>query len=112
MRTFNTKVAAAIAVSIDVESGVLLKFIAMVLSPLRGAKQHGLFAVPGAINDRAFRLPSLFEQFAERSGFFQQSDLAGDGIFSAIHPAIVMITADNPLVRRFRAGNFKDRKSV
>src|SRR5579864_583924 len=51
VRTFHAKKAAAVSVSIDVESGVLLEFVAVVLSPLRGAQQHRLFTVPRAIND-------------------------------------------------------------
>src|SRR5579864_4667787 len=51
VRTFHGKKAAAISVSIDVKSGVLLEFVAVVLSPLRGAQQHRLFTVPRAIND-------------------------------------------------------------
>ncbi len=73
----------------------------MVLSPLRRAQQHGLFAIPGAIDDRALGLPTLLQQFAQGARFFQQRDLAGDGIFRAVHPSVVMISAHNPLVRRF-----------
>ena len=100
VRTLHAKKSAAIAIGVDVDGGVLLEFVAVVLGPLRGAEQHGLFAVPRAINNGAFGLPALLEQFAHRARFFQQRDLAGDGIFRAVHPAIVMIAAHDPLVRR------------
>src|SRR5579871_3145655 len=71
VRAFHGKKAASIAVRIDVKSGMLLEFVAMILSPLRGAQQHGLFTVPRAIDDRALRLPSLLEQLAQGARFFQ-----------------------------------------
>ena len=101
MRAFHAKKAAAIAVGIDVESGMLLEFVAMVLSPLGGSQQHGLFTVPRAIDDGALGLPALLEQFAQGARFFQQRDLAGNGIFRAIYPAVMVVAAHDPLVGRF-----------
>src|ERR1700756_5509543 len=103
MRPFNPEIAAAVTIRIDVDGRVLLQFFGMVFRPFGGTKQHGFLAVPSAINDGAFRLPSSLEKDAESTRLFQKSDLAGDGIFRAVHPSIVMIAANNPLIGRFGA---------
>src|SRR5258707_14941547 len=51
VRSLNAKEAAAVTIGVDVERSMLLEFIAVIFRPLRGAEQHGLFAVPCAIND-------------------------------------------------------------
>src|SRR6478736_9661182 len=53
VRALHVKKAAAIAVSINVDGGVLVELVGMELSPFSGAEQHGLFTIPGAINDGA-----------------------------------------------------------
>ena len=68
----------AVAVGINVEGGVGNQFVGMVFAPFRRPEQPGLFAVPGAENDRALRLPSLLEKLAEGARFFQQGNLAGE----------------------------------
>ena len=49
--------------------------------------------------------PCLHE-LAERARLFEQSDLAGDGILGAVHPGIVVIAADHPLVGILRRREF------
>src|SRR6185312_1527291 len=55
VRAFHAKKATTIAIRVDVKSGMLLEFVAVVLSPLCGPEQHWLFAIPRAINNRALR---------------------------------------------------------
>src|SRR5437016_11288598 len=65
MRAIRFQEAAPVAVSIDVDGAVLLQLIGVVLCPFGGAQQHGLFTVPGAINNGAFWLPPLLQQFSQ-----------------------------------------------
>ena len=92
------EVAAAVAVGVDVNRGVLAKFVGVRLAPLGGAEQPWLFAVPHAIDDGAARLPALLQEFAHRPRFFHLIHERGDGIFGAIHPGILVIAAHNPFV--------------
>ena len=80
----------------------------MGFDPFGGAEQHGFFAIPRGVDDGAARLPALLEQHPQSAGFFQQRSLAGDGIFGAVDPGIVMIAADDPFVGGNTAGNFGD----
>ena len=60
------------------------------------------------MNNRSLRLPAGFDQFAERPRLFQNRDLPRNGIFRAVHPAIVMVPANHPFVGKRRARNFSD----
>ena len=102
------EIAAAVAVGVDVRDGVCAQFVGVLFGPFGRAEQARLFAVPRAIDDGALRLPALLEQFAERARFFEHGDHAGDRIFGAIHPGVVVIAADDPLVGKRRARNFRD----
>ncbi len=44
---------------IDVGHGVAAKFVGVRFTPFGGAEQSGFLAIPHAINDGAFGLPSL-----------------------------------------------------
>ena len=88
--------AASAAVGVDVRDGVLLQIVAVRLDPFGRAEQRGLFAVPGGVDDRALRRPSLLAQFAERARFFEHRRHAADRIVRAVHPRVVMIAADHP----------------
>src|SRR5437764_12511830 len=89
---------SSIGVAVDVHRGMLLELLSVVFGPFGRAEEHGLFAVPGAVDDRALRFPALFEQQGERSSLFQQCYLSRNGIFGSVHPGIMMIAADNPRV--------------
>ncbi len=102
------EVAAPVAIGVDIGDGVLAQFIIMCFGPFSGAEQAGFFAVPEAIDDSAVRLPALLEQLAERAGFFQFGTGAGERIFGAIDPSIVMVAANDPLIGILRAGDFGD----
>src|SRR5215469_1967454 len=71
----------------------------MRLCPFRGAKQARLFAVPCRKNNGALRLPALLQEFTETASFLQYWRHARDRILRPVHPAIVMIAANHPLVR-------------
>src|SRR5208283_5383294 len=57
VRARDVQVAARAGISIEIDSGVLAKFILMLFDPLSGPEQARLFAVPCAINDGALRTP-------------------------------------------------------
>src|SRR5271168_5399889 len=87
---------------------MLAELLTMDFGPGGGTDQAGLFTIPGAINDGALRPPALAEQFAHGAGFFHGRNLAGEGIFRAVYPAVVMIAAQDPFVRLARAGDARD----
>ncbi len=80
----------------------------MVFGPLRRSEQRGLLTIPEAINDGARWLPALLQQLAERSRFFELRACAGERVLGTIDPGVVMIAANDPLVREFRAGDARD----
>ena len=59
-------------------------------------------------NDRALRLPTLLGESAESLGLGQQRDLTRQRVGRAKDPAVVMIAADDPLVRPGRALHHRD----
>src|ERR1700737_2824394 len=78
VRAFDSEVAAAIAVRIDIRDAVRAEFVEVLLGPLGRAQQSGFFSVPRTINDGAFRLPAGLDQLTERPRFFQDGNLSGD----------------------------------
>src|ERR1700683_3232105 len=80
----------------------------MGLGPFGGTEEGRLFAVPEAIDDGAVGLPALFHELTEGARFFKLGAGAGEGIFRAVDPGVVMIAADDPLIGKFGAGNFGD----
>src|SRR5215468_1959807 len=108
MRSASVEISASVGIAVDIDRGVLLKFLPVVFGPFRGTEQHGLFAVPCAVNDSALRLPALLEQQGESTRFFQQRNLSRNGIFGAVHPRIVMVAPNNPGVWLGSSGNLED----
>src|SRR5215831_16073263 len=102
------KKTTSVAVRVDINGGITPELIGVIFSPLRGAEQHGLFAVPGAIFDGPLGLPSLLEQLRESSSLLQKRNLGGNWILGSIDPCVMVVAADDPLVRRFRTGNCED----
>ncbi len=100
MTSLNIEKASAVAVGINVQGGVGSQLLGVVFAPFRRPEQPRLFAVPSAKDDRALRLPSLLEKLGERTGFFKKSNLAGDGVLGAVDPGVVVVAANDPLVRR------------
>ena len=66
--------------------------------PFRRAQQPPLLAVPGGENDGARRPPPGLEQGAERARRFVEGHLAGDRVVRAVHPGVVVVTVDHPLI--------------
>ncbi len=95
--------AAAVAVGIDVDESLGLQLVAVRLGPLGGAKEHRLFAVPARVDDRPLRLPAGLDETTERLGLGQQGDLAAQGVGGPHHPAVVVVAAHDPVVRRLAA---------
>ena len=106
VRAAGAEISAGVGVGIDVNRGVLAQLSCVRLRPSGRAEQHGLFAVPSAVDDGALRLPALLHQLAQRAGFLQQRHLAGDRVPGAVHPGIVMIAAHDPAIGIARSGNF------
>ena len=75
MRAVHIQNAAVVAVGVDIDGGMLPQFIGMGLDPFGRAEQHGLFAIPRAVEDGAPRLPPLLQQPTQCARFFQQRNL-------------------------------------
>src|SRR5690349_7380711 len=88
-----------IAVRVEVRNAMLLKFFAMSFNPLRRAEQPWFLPVPCAIDNSALRIPTLPMQFAEHAGFFEHCDHSGNRIVCSVHPSVMMIATQYPLVR-------------
>ena len=99
MRALDTEVPSAVGVAIQVGDGVRSQLVGMCFDPFGRAEQTRLFSVPGGIDDGSLWTPALFVHRAESAGFLQFSDESRDGILSAIHPGVMMISTDHPLVR-------------
>src|SRR6266436_427419 len=80
----------------------------MLLGPFGGAQESRLFAVPRAIDNGALRLPSGLDQLTENPRLFNDGNLTGDGIFRAVNPAIMVVAANHPLIRKSGTLNFSD----
>ena len=70
----------------------------MGLDPLRRAEQPLLFAVPGAEEDRPFRLPSLRQELSEGARLLEKGRHGADGILGPVDPRIVVISVQKPLI--------------
>src|SRR5438477_11083574 len=98
MRAFDSEITAAVTVGIDVGDAVGAQYVIELLGPFGRAQEPRLFAVPRAVNNSALRFPSGLHELAKRTRFFQDGNLAGNGILCAVHPAVVMVAANRPFV--------------
>src|SRR5580700_11215647 len=98
MRPLYFQIAALIAIAVDVNRGMLPKLVRMLFYPLGGTEKHGLFTIPGGVDDGALRLPSLFGKLAKCARLLQQYHLTGDRVIRAIYPRIVMVAAQHPKI--------------
>ena len=87
---------------------IAAELVGMRFRPFGGAEQSGLLSVPKAENDGALRLPTLLQESAETARLFHQRTRAGERIFGAIDPGVVVVAADDPLVRGDRSWNAHD----
>ena len=108
VRAFYFEVAALVAIAVDVSDGMLRQLFVVLLDPFCRAHQHGFLGIPGAVDDGALGPPTLLRQFSERARLLQQGDLPGRWVFRSVHPGIVVIAADHPLVGGLRARNPRD----
>src|SRR5207253_9438531 len=104
MRTLDAEISSAVSVAVEVSNGVRLEFVGVCFDPLSRTQQAGLFSIPGGVEDCALRTPTLFVQGTQCACFLQFGDETGNGILRAIHPCIVVIAANDPLIRFRRSG--------
>ena len=57
---------------------------------------------PSRIDERAPRTPAGLRKLADRAGLFHHRDHAADRIVRAVHPRVVVVAADDPLVGQLR----------
>ena len=108
VRAAHLEEAAAVAVGVEVGDRVLAQLGGVRFHPLGRAEQHRLLGVPGRVDDGAPRPPALLEQLAQRAGLLEQGDLAGDRVLGAVHPGVVVVAADDPLLLRRGARDARD----
>ena len=108
MRTANTEKPSAIRICIDIDGRFLSQFVGVCLDPFGRADQALFLGVPGAIDDRAFWLPTGFGEFADRTGLFHLGNHAADRIARSIDPRVMMVTANYPLIGPLAALHFGD----
>src|ERR1019366_4901310 len=66
--------------------------------PLGRAEQARFLTFPGRIDDRPPRTPSLLHQCTQRARLLPLGDQAGDRIVGAVHPCVMVIATDDPLI--------------
>src|SRR2546422_289267 len=103
VRPCRQEIAPAVHVWVEVDRSVLPQLVPVRLDPLGRAEQARLLAVPGGVDDRAPRLPSLTRQLSQGARLLEQRHEPRDGILGAVHPGVVMVAPHDPLVRRARA---------
>src|ERR1700680_1274781 len=108
MRPAHAEKSARVSVRIDVEDSFLLQLGGVRLRPFRGTDQGGLFAVPGAVNDRSLRPPARFDKLADGVRFAKYGDHSTDGIVRAVDPRIVMVCPDDPFIRPLASAQPRD----
>ena len=102
------EIAAAVRVRVDVHDRLASEFVGVLFGPLGRAEQSFLLPVPRAVNDSSSRLPSLPQELRKPPRFFEQRHLAGDGIFGAIDPGVVVVPANDPFIGKVTARDPRD----
>ena len=100
--------AAAVGIRVDVKHGLGLQLLRVRLGPFGGTEQARFLAVPAGVDQGALRPPTLLEQAADGLGLGHQGHVAGQRVPCAEHPAVVVVAADDPLVRRAGALDLRD----
>ena len=80
----------------------------MGFDPFGRTEQSRFFSVPTCIDQGAPRLPPFFDEPADRLGLGHQRHVSREWVGGAEHPGIVMIAADDPMIRFFGAANFRN----
>ncbi len=105
---FHVQVAAAVGVRVDIHGGIAAQFLGVVFGPFGRAQQSLFLAIPNAQDDGALGLPSLVDQGGQPARLFHQGAGPRNRILRAVHPGIVMVASDDPLVRISVAGNARN----
>ncbi|CAM5604922.1 hypothetical protein RLIN73S_06790 [Rhodanobacter lindaniclasticus] len=108
MAAADAEKAAPVGVRIDIEHGLGLQLFRVCLGPFGGTEQARLLAIPAGVDQGAPRPPALLEQAADGLGLGHQGYVAGQWVPRAEDPAVVVIAADDPLVRRAGALDLRD----
>ena len=87
---------------------MLAQFVAMLFCPFGRTEKALFFAVPGGVNDCALRAPATPGELSDRFRFFEHGYLTADGIGRAIHPRVIVIAADDPLLGAIGARQSRD----
>src|SRR5262245_26916564 len=98
MRATDLEKAPAVAVRIDVGNGVPAKIVGVRFDPLGRTEQGWFFAVPGGIDNGSLWIPTPLLKLAERPCFFEHDRHAAAWVVRTVHPGVVVIASDNPLV--------------
>ena len=98
VRPTDAQEAAAVPVSIDVRHGLVLQLVPVVLGPLGRPQKSGLLSIPRCVHDGSLRPPSRSRQLSDHAGFLQEGDHAAQGIPSAEHPSVEVVSTDDPLI--------------
>ncbi len=108
MRPGNIQVSAAVGIRIDISYGVGAKLVGMRLHPFRRSDQPRFLRIPRAINNRPLGFPSFFGHLPQHPRLFHLRGNSGNGILRSVHPGIVMVPANHPLVRLRSSRNSRD----
>ncbi len=103
VRAADVEPALARAVGVDVDRRLVTQLGGVLLGPLGRAEQPPFLAVPEREDDGALRAPSGLEQLGESASGLHQRHRAADRIVGAVHPRVVVVAEDDPLVREGRA---------
>src|SRR6202140_3570660 len=108
MRSLSTKVPSAVGIAIEIRNRMRLQLFGVCLDPFCGAEESWFLAVPRGVDDGGLRPPALLVQRTKRARFLQFSYETRDRILRTIHPRVVVIPTNDPLVRLGGAGKFGD----
>src|SRR5262249_37068871 len=104
VRSLDAEVASAVRVAVEIRDGVRDERVRMRFGPFGRAEQSGLLTVPRRVDDRGLRAPALLVQRAYRRIRLELGHLTGDRVRRAIHPGVVVVAANDPLVGFGAAG--------
>src|SRR2546423_1806516 len=99
VRSFDTQVSAAVGVAVEIGDGVCLQLVGVRFHPLGRSEQPRLLSVPPGVDDGTLRAPTLLVESAGSTCFLQLRDESGNRILRAVHPSVVVVSANHPLVR-------------
>ena len=108
MRSTHLQEAATVAVGVDVGNAAGAQLVRMGLHPFGRAEEPRLLAIPGAIDDRAVRALPGPGQLADGLGLGQECHLPADRVRRPVHPRVVMVAANDPLVGPLAAAQAGD----